>query len=76
MKNESHETNICPYCGKAYTARPALSRKDGKTLICPDWRYKRNPHGTWDRLGGAGKDFGSDSQKLLLIEKTKALCYY
>ncbi|WP_204245199.1 hypothetical protein [Anaeromassilibacillus sp. An172] len=40
MKNESHETNICPCCGKAYTARPALSRKNGKTLICPDCGIK------------------------------------
>lgn len=26
---------ICPKCGKAYTAPPALSRKDNKTRICP-----------------------------------------
>jgi len=30
------ETKICPTCGKAYTEVPALSRKDNKTLICPD----------------------------------------
>lgn len=27
---------ICPLCGKAYTAVPALSRTDNRTLICPD----------------------------------------
>lgn len=27
---------ICPVCGKAYAGRPARSRKDDKTLICPD----------------------------------------
>ena len=26
---------ICPKCGKAYTAPPALSRMDNETLICP-----------------------------------------
>ena len=26
----------CPICGKCYTGYPALSRKDNKTLICPD----------------------------------------
>lgn len=36
MKNEEYEEKICPNCGQAYTARPALSRKDNKTLICPD----------------------------------------
>ncbi len=27
---------ICPKCGKPYTGRPALSRVDNETLICPD----------------------------------------
>ncbi len=30
------ETRICPRCGKPYCERPALSRTDNKTLICPD----------------------------------------
>lgn len=29
-------TDICPKCGESYKGRPALSRNDGKTLICPD----------------------------------------
>ena len=29
-------TGICPKCGRSYKGRPALSRNDGKTLICPD----------------------------------------
>lgn len=40
MKNEEYEEKICPNCGQAYTARPALSRKDNKTLICPDCGIK------------------------------------
>jgi len=27
---------ICPVCDKEYDGRPALSRKDNKTLICPN----------------------------------------
>ncbi len=30
------ETRICPHCGKSYYERPALSRLDNETLICPD----------------------------------------
>ena len=26
----------CPICGKEYEDRPAISRKDNKTEICPD----------------------------------------
>ena len=26
----------CPLCGKEYEDRPAISRKDNKTEICPD----------------------------------------
>lgn len=29
-------TDVCPKCGVSYKGRPALSRNDGKTLICPD----------------------------------------
>ena len=27
---------ICPKCGLPYEGRPAFSRDDNKTLICPD----------------------------------------
>ncbi len=30
------ETRICPRCGKPYFERPAVSRLDNETLICPD----------------------------------------
>ena len=29
-------TATCPKCGKSYTGRPALSRLDNTTAICPD----------------------------------------
>ena len=36
MKSEIREPRICPKCGRSYTERPALSRTDNETLICPD----------------------------------------
>lgn len=33
---EVNYTAVCPKCGKTYTGRPALSRTDNTTLICPD----------------------------------------
>ena len=34
------EERVCPKCGKVYYEHPALSRKDNKTLICPDCGQK------------------------------------
>lgn len=36
MKTEERITRTCPICGKEYSEHSALSRTDGKTLICPD----------------------------------------
>lgn len=36
MKSEIREPRICPRCGNSYTERPAISRDDNETLICPD----------------------------------------
>ena len=33
MRNKKE--NICPRCGLRYSERPALSRADNKTNICP-----------------------------------------
>ena len=33
---EARINAVCPICGETYNAPPALSRTDGKTLICPD----------------------------------------
>lgn len=30
------DVKVCPLCGKCYSERPALSRADNKTEICPD----------------------------------------
>lgn len=36
MKADIEIKRTCPKCGQAYTGRPALSREDNETLICPD----------------------------------------
>lgn len=36
MASEANGKQICPCCGKEFTERPALSRVDNETLICPD----------------------------------------
>lgn len=34
-ETEGYNMNKCPICNKEYSERPALSRRDNKTLICP-----------------------------------------
>lgn len=29
------EKKICPKCGRSYTGKPALSREDNRSAICP-----------------------------------------
>ena len=36
MKNEPTRTAVCPLCGQTYHGRPAISREDSETRICPD----------------------------------------
>ncbi|MGN0148621.1 MAG: hypothetical protein ACI4C7_00035 [Clostridia bacterium] len=36
LKDDYLKREVCPKCGQEYTGRPALSRTDNKTLICPD----------------------------------------
>ena len=33
---EAKISAVCPLCGATYHERPALSRADGESLICPD----------------------------------------
>ena len=47
MKTNKRIPNVCPKCGKQYTARPALSREDNATYICPKC-------GTQEALEAAG----------------------
>lgn len=36
MQDKINRATVCPKCGKEYTGKPALSRLDNATLICPD----------------------------------------
>ncbi|MBQ9349000.1 MAG: hypothetical protein IJT94_16960 [Oscillibacter sp.] len=36
MKDTGVRTAVCPICGQTYHGRPALSRLDNVTEICPD----------------------------------------
>lgn len=42
---------ICPECGQQYGTRPAVSRKDRKTEICPDCGTKQALDTVRDLLG-------------------------
>ncbi len=57
MKNADTEKRVCPRCGQAYRGRPALSRKDNRTLVCEDC-------GTKDALESIG--IGREEQELIL----------
>ena len=36
MKHTDRKKRVCPKCGQAYHGRPAVSRADGRTQLCPD----------------------------------------
>ena len=57
MKTEGRRLAICPKCGKEYHVRPALSRVDNETYICPDC-------GTREALESIGVD--KDEQEEIL----------
>lgn len=62
-ENNRLETRNCPYCGKEYTAVPALSRSDNNTLICPDC-------GIREALAGLGIEEKEQEQILGLIHQS------
>ncbi len=58
MKDDNiTKINICPICGQSYHERPAISRKDNKTPICPDC-------GTRQALESIGV-FGKEQDEIL-----------
>lgn len=54
--------NICPVCGQEYGAPPAISRKDGKTAICPEC-------GALEAMQAAGFDNETIQEVLQRIRK-------
>lgn len=65
--NERQLERICPICGKTYRAVPALSRKDGRTLICPDC-------GTREALAGLGIE-AEEQERILQVMHKFMDCY-
>lgn len=64
MKNcKISKIRVCPLCGKAYSATPALSRTDNETLICPDC-------GTREALESIGVDTAEQEQILESIHRS------
>lgn len=66
-------TQVCPVCQKKYTGKPALSRKDSNTLVCPDC-------GTMEALDAAkcliGPEMGLEEwehYKRQIIEKMREI---
>ena len=60
MKDTMTRTAVCPRCGKEYTGRPALSRADNQTPICPDC-------GTREALESIGIDTAEQDKILRAI---------
>ena len=60
MKENITRTAVCPRCGKEYTGRPALSRADNQTPICPDC-------GTREALESIGVDTAEQDKILKAI---------
>lgn len=56
-------TDVCPKCGQSYKGRPALSRYDGKTLICPDC-------GVREALESIGVDINEQEEILAAIHRS------
>ena len=56
-------TDVCLKCGQSYKGRPALSRYDGKTLICPDC-------GVREALESIGVDVNEQEEILAAIHRS------
>ena len=56
-------TDVCPKCGQLYKGRPALSREDNKTLICPDC-------GVREALESIGVDVNEQEEILAAIHRS------
>ena len=61
MGNEN-KMRVCPVCGKCYIDVPAVSRRDKKTLICPNC-------GTKEALEDSGISFEEQKEILDVIHK-------
>lgn len=62
LKEDYIPKGTCPRCGKPYTGRPALSRKDNITMICPDC-------GTREALDSIGLDKMEQEEIITIIHR-------
>ena len=61
MKDNLDERS-CPICGQIFTERPAVSREDNITLICPDC-------GTRQALASLGVDTEEQNEIIDIIHE-------
>ncbi len=62
MKDRVIRMAVCPRCGRSYYERPALSRADNETLICPDC-------GTREALESIGVEVQEQEEILATIHR-------
>lgn len=62
MEYQTVSADTCPRCGRIFRGRPALSREDNKTSICPDC-------GTREALAFIGVDEEEQEQIVSMIHK-------
>lgn len=55
---------ICPKCGREYTGKPAISRADNTTLLCPEC-------GTEEALDSLGISSGEKAEIIDTINEYK-----
>ena len=65
METKELKVRVCPICGQEYTDRPAISRTDGETPICPDC-------GTRQALESLGID--TDEQEKIITAIHRIMC--
>ena len=64
MKVNETTTAVCPCCGKTYTDRPAISREDNQTPICPDC-------GTREALSAMGVSVEEQEEIIEIIHRSQ-----
>ena len=62
MEYQAVSVGTCPRCGRIFNGRPALSREDNETPICPDC-------GTREALASMGVPEEEQEQIVTMIHK-------
>lgn len=65
MGDSTTRTAVCPLCGGTYRGRPALSRRDNRTRICPDC-------GTRQAIAAMGGAYAEQERVVAAIHKYTA----